>query len=136
MLVHPPTVLHASELSLLPQQKMIERIYSSPVFSLEYIFANTTDLMKFKELQKDPDFSFYMDENGLPLYDEYGTIKYRDVKIKSVQTHLVVSDSILTRTRLVNQLVMDEYLFVRIMPANILVQISGIRKIVYRRDGV
>lgn len=116
--------------------EMIKRTFGSPVFSFEYVFKDSAELMEFNALQEDPSFCFYMDDYGIPLFDIYGIVKYPHVKMKSDQPHLEIAESVITKERTVTHLIMDEYLFVKIMPWNKLVQITGIREIMYRKKSV
>lgn len=105
-----------------------ERVYGHSRLRFEYWFKDENELFEFQKLQQNEHFEFYKDHNGnQPLYNVNGEIKYKDINEK---LELLIDKVININTGtndLVNEVRLDEDLYIKVNPGNRLLKVTRVR---------
>lgn len=106
--------------------KILNKIYGPTTYHFIYRFANRTIYDEFHKNETHPEFSFYSINNGCPLFDGNGCILYNHLDDKLIQPQLnqMAADE---EDVLITDYLLDEELYIKILPINKLFQILQVR---------
>lgn len=109
-------------------EEIINAVYGPPELRFQYYFPDQMQLEEFYRIEKDPQFSFYRDNGSLPLFRPDGSIAYKDVTEKINQLSTSATDLGDVNKVLIQQITMDEELYIKLLPTGSLVQIIRLQE--------
>ena len=104
-------------------------VFGTPEIRLQYFFQNEIQLVEFVRLQNREDFGIHRHENGFPLFDKNG--RALRVTIESKVADLAMDDIQSVDANFLD-VEMDQEVYVRVHPTNVLVRVTEVR-LEYRR---
>ena len=113
-------------------EELIRRTFSKPEYRFEYFLADRKILSNFIELQKKSDFGYYTEKEKVPFFDKYGNIKYEDINVKLKQDNLIKIPKGDDINEMHTQIILDEELYLKILPTLELYQVTSVQIETYR----
>jgi hypothetical protein len=85
---------------------------------------------------RSPDFGFFKVNGKVPFFDNKGEIVYNDIDLKLKQEHLEKIKKGDTKNELITQIILDEELFIKLLPNNELYQVISVQIEQFRRSKI
>lgn len=113
-------------------RELILRTFSKPEYRFEYWLPTQEKLTNFIELQKNPNFEYYRENEKIPFFDKFDNIKYSDIDLKLTQKHLIKIPKGDDVNESHTQIILDEELFIKILPTMELHKVVSVQIETYR----
>jgi len=104
-------------------------LYSPMKYSFKHFFLTKNEALEFSNLRQGIDFEFYFENNKLPLFDKKQNKIYNHIDDKIEQMikngKVQITDQYFTKNPLL--IILDEELYIKILPFNTFIGISEIK---------
>ncbi len=115
--------------------QVISQTYTPIRYRFKYFLPDDTILLnEFLANDRDENFSFFTENNGTPLFYKNGQIAYADIQNKINQPqlqHIAKGDE---KKELVTEMILDEELFIKLLPINKLYKVISVQIEQYKRS--
>jgi hypothetical protein len=108
-------------------EEIVKATYSDPIYRFQYHLPARQELIdEFTQNELRPNFEFYTINDKTPFFRKDGTVAFEDINLKLFQGQLqriVIGDTINMMT---DEIVLDEELFVKLLPINKLYKVISV----------
>lgn len=106
-------------------EELMLQLYSKPELRFMYHFPDDNAAQEYLNMEKNDAFGFYMEDDKMPLYDVNGSVMYKDIEEKLlISPRISLGDTI---NDITHQYILNERLFIRLLPSNQLYEIVSVR---------
>ncbi|MVN23428.1 HNH endonuclease [Mucilaginibacter arboris] len=117
---------------IINSNELIRRTYTQVEYNFQYLFPDNSALEAFNKLQNHPEFDFYKINEKVPIYNSLELIQYSNIELKLEQPQLEKIPKGDTTNTIITDFILDEMLFIKLLPTNKLYQITAIQTIIRR----
>ncbi|MBW3832034.1 HNH endonuclease [Aeromonas hydrophila] len=108
--------------------ELIEKTHSKPELRFQYWFKDQGEVDKFLNLQKDPNFGFYMEMDEVPFFKKDGHYAGKTVHQKISELVESASTESLECGGISTSIELDEELYIKITPSNELLCVVSVQE--------
>jgi hypothetical protein len=99
-------------------------------YRFKYWFPDLESANELFQMEKLDSFGYYSENNKIPFYNDQGNVVYKSIDDKLLTLPRIAKGD--TINAMITEFVLDEKLFIRLLPSNKLFAIDSVRTEQYR----
>lgn len=110
--------------------QLLQSTYTPMTYRFKYWFPDLESANELFQMEKLDSFGYYSENNKIPFYNDQGNVVYESIDDKLLTLPRIAKGD--TINAMITEFVLDEKLFIRLLPSNKLFAIDSVRTEQYR----
>jgi hypothetical protein len=110
--------------------QLLQSTYTPMTYRFKYWFPDLESANELFQMEKLDSFGYYSENNKIPFYNDQGNVVYKSIDDKLLTLPRIAKGD--TINAMITEFVLDEKLFIRLLPSNKLFAIDSVRTEQYR----